>query len=60
MSFASPSRKSDESSSNGPIKNFSLLNYMLYLEKHKDSIPGLVSHRETGHQTLSKDQFTIL
>lgn len=45
MSFASPNRKSDDSSANGPIKNFSFLNYMLYLEKHRDSIPGLATHR---------------
>lgn len=60
MSFASPSRKNNDSSTNGPIKNFSLLNYMLFLEKHRDSVPGMATHRDTAHQSLSKDHFVIL
>ena len=59
MSFASPKRKSVDESSKGPINSLSLLTYMLYREKHKDSV-ALLSHREHGNLLLSKDQFSIL
>ena len=45
MSFASPSRKQSIDQKKGLIKELSLLNYMLYREKHRDSVTALVSHR---------------
>jgi hypothetical protein len=60
MSFASPNRKEGSEGAKGPINSLSLLTYMLYREKHKDSANALASHRPSGRLQLSKEQFTIL
>lgn len=59
LSFASPSRKDSNATAKGPITNLSLLNYMIFRENHKDSIPALVSHR-LSPLVLTKDQFSVI
>ena len=54
MSFASPSRKDGSDGSKGPINSLNLLTYMLYREKHPDSVTALMSHRQTTNKVMSK------
>lgn len=52
MSFESPSRKEDAVSAKGHYQNLSLLNYMLFKEKQRETA--------VTHAPLSKDQFTVV
>jgi hypothetical protein len=57
MSFESPNRKEGCVSARTPYQNLSLLNYMLYKEKKKDSTPCLPLGPSVS---LAKEQFSVL